>query len=55
MVKTTIQISSETLYRLKGLGRKGESYDSLLNRMMDTIPPRLYDTEGGIEATIPEE
>jgi hypothetical protein len=32
---TTIQLKKTTRDKLKGLGSKGESWDSLLNRLMD--------------------
>ncbi len=33
--RTTISMSPETRDRLKALGRKGETYDELLNRLID--------------------
>lgn len=39
---TTIPLSKRTRDRLRALGRKGESYDALLNRIMDR-------TEGVVE------
>ena len=33
--KTTIPCKKSTRIRIKDLGKKGESYDSLLNRIMD--------------------
>jgi hypothetical protein len=35
MGKTTIQLEEETRDRLKGLGKKGESYDAIVLRLMD--------------------
>ncbi len=35
MVKTTISIEEETRDRLKKLGTKGETYDEILNRLID--------------------
>ena len=35
--KTTIQVSKATRDRLKRHGRMGESYDDLLNRIMDFL------------------
>lgn len=32
---TTIPLTKRTRDRLRALGRKGESYDALLNRLMD--------------------
>lgn len=32
---TTIPLRKNTRDRLRSLGRKGESYDTLLNRLMD--------------------
>jgi len=34
---TTIPLTKKTRDRLRALGRKGESYDALLNRMMDKM------------------
>ena len=34
---TTIPLTKRTRDRLRAIGRKGESYDALLNRMMDTM------------------
>ncbi len=31
---TTIRLETETRDKLKGFGTKGESYDSILNRLM---------------------
>ncbi len=35
MGRTTISLDPETRDRLKSLGRKGESYDDLVNRLID--------------------
>ena len=35
--KTTIPCKKTTRVRIKDLGKKGESYDHLLNRIMDMI------------------
>ena len=32
---TTIQVRTETKDRLKAIGRKGESYDAVINRIID--------------------
>lgn len=37
MDKTTIPCKKSTRIRVKDLGKKGESYDHLLNRIMDNI------------------
>ena len=42
---TTIKIAPETRDRLKALGTKGETYDALLNRLMDEIQPRFLRIE----------
>ena len=34
---TTIPLTKRTRDRLRGFGRKGESYDTLLNRIMDGL------------------
>jgi predicted DNA-binding protein len=33
--RTTISLDEETRDRLKALGRKGETYDDLVNRLID--------------------
>jgi hypothetical protein len=33
--KTTIQLEEETRDRLRGFGKKGESYDDIVLRLMD--------------------
>lgn len=33
---TTIQVKTETRDRLKSIGKKGESYDAIINRLLDT-------------------
>lgn len=33
--RTTISLQKETRIRLKALGRKGETYDDLVNRLID--------------------
>ena len=35
LAKTTIQLEEETRDRLKGFGKKGESYDDIVIRLMD--------------------
>jgi hypothetical protein len=35
MSRTTISLDTETRDRLKALGRKGETYDELVNRLID--------------------
>ena len=35
MARTTIPLTPETRDRLKALGKKGETYDALLNRLLD--------------------
>lgn len=37
MGDTSLRVSDETRDRLKENGNKGESYDELLNRMMDEL------------------
>lgn len=34
---TTVQLDEETRERLKKFGKKGETYDEILNRMMDYL------------------
>jgi hypothetical protein len=42
---TTIPLRRGTRDRLRGLGKKGESYDQLLNRMMDVYVNRTVEFE----------
>ena len=35
---TTIKIRFETRDRLKGIGKKGETYDDIINRLIDQTP-----------------
>lgn len=42
---TTIPLTKATRDRLRALGRKGESYDTLLNRMMDVYVNRTVEFE----------
>lgn len=44
---TTIPLTKTTRDRLKALGRKGETYDELLNRIMDAYEP---DAEASADA-----
>lgn len=42
---TTIPLSKATRDRLRALGRKGETYDELLNRLMDAYGQRTVEFE----------
>jgi len=42
---TTIKIAPETRDRLKAVGKKGETYDDLLNRLLDEIGARVVRIE----------
>lgn len=42
---TTIPLSKATRDRLRALGRKGETYDELLNRLMDAYGDRTVEFE----------
>lgn len=42
---TTIPLSKATRDRLRSLGRKGETYDELLNRLMDAYGSRTVEFE----------
>lgn len=42
---TTIPVSKATRDRLRALGRKGETYDQLLNRLMDVYRTRPVEFE----------
>ena len=37
MAKTTIQLEEETREKLSGLGKKGESYDKIIQRLMQEV------------------
>ena len=41
---TTIQVKMETQERLKSIGRKGESYDAIINRLLDREEGAGYDS-----------
>ena len=45
MSVTTIKITPETRDRLKAVGMKGETYDALLNRLIDEVQARLVRVE----------
>ncbi len=40
---TTIRVRKETRERLKQIGRKDESYDSILNRLIDEYLRKMED------------
>lgn len=42
---TTIPLKKETRDRLRGLGKKAESYDTLLHRLMDVYVNRTVEFE----------
>lgn len=42
---TTIPLGKATRDRLRGLGRKGETYDALLHRLMDHYEGRVVEFE----------
>ena len=42
---TTIPLTKPTRDRLRALGKKGESYDVLLNRLMDVYVNRTVEFE----------
>lgn len=42
---TTIPLGKPTRDRLRKLGRKGETYDALLNRIMDVYENRTVEFE----------
>jgi len=42
---TTIKVTPETRDRLKAVGTKGETYDALLNRLIDEVQARLVRVE----------
>lgn len=42
---TTIPLTKATRDRLRALGRKGETYDALLQRLMDAYGDRVVEFE----------
>ena len=42
---TTVPLTKTTRDRLRSLGKKGESYDALLNRLMDEYVNRTVEFE----------
>jgi transcriptional regulator len=49
MARTTISLEEETRDRLKALGQKGETYDELVNRLIDHWEESEEDDEPEIE------
>jgi uncharacterized membrane protein len=49
MARTTISLETETRDRLKALGRKGETYDELVNRLIDHFEEAQAPEEEEIE------
>ena len=41
---TCIQVKTETRDRLKSIGKKGESYDKIINRLLDTESSKGHDS-----------
>jgi len=37
MSQTTMKTKKETLRRLKGVGKMGDSYDKVVNRLLDEV------------------
>jgi predicted CopG family antitoxin len=52
MPKSTILVESMTRERLKKIGRKGESYDELINQLLNL--KKEVSLENGIETPSPE-
>jgi hypothetical protein len=46
MSKTTILIESTTREKLREIGRKCQTYDKLINELIDTKKRSLLDSEG---------
>ena len=42
---TTIPLTKQTRDRLRQVGRKGETYDQLLNRLIDSFEEKLVEFE----------
>jgi hypothetical protein len=42
---TTIPLSKATRDRLRGMGRKGETYDALINRLIDVYEEKVVTFE----------
>jgi predicted CopG family antitoxin len=46
MVKHTILVRDETRERLKEIGKKGQSYDELINQLLESKDPNsIYRTD----------
>ena len=41
---TTLQVRTETRDRLKSIGMKGESYDTIINRILDKESSKGHDS-----------
>ena len=46
MTVTTIKVRPETRDRLKAVGTKGETYDALLNRLLDEVETQTIHVPG---------
>lgn len=42
IMATTIAVTEDTRDRLKSYGRKGDTYDDIISRMMDIVDKELY-------------
>lgn len=50
MGRTTVAVSTETRDALKRLGRKGESYDRIIKRLMARAKRRSADADASVRA-----
>lgn len=50
MGRTTVAVATETRDALKRLGRKGESYDRIIRRLMARAKRRSADADASVQA-----
>ena len=52
MSKSTILVESKTRERLKCQGRKGQTYDNLINQLIDTLGRDIKNNQDSIDRRI---
>lgn len=52
MSKSTILVETRTRERLKHQGRKGQTYDELINRLIDTTTGNKKDNQDSLDRRI---
>jgi hypothetical protein len=45
-MKTTIQIAEKTKEYLQSMGKKGETYDTIINKLLQCVSREKYDQAG---------